>query len=330
MIPRYQILIFLISSLAGYALAGEFRLQTPIDCEIGEDNACYIQYYPDRDDGPGIRDFACGNLTYDGHKGTDFALRNLADMRAGVNVLAAADGVIQGMRDGMADQVLNIENEDQVQGRECGNGVVVDHGNGWVTQYCHLARGSVRAKTGDRVQTGDVLGQVGLSGRTQFPHVHISVRRNGQRSDPSATNPTAVCDPNVPVDTIWADPPVYQPGGLISAGFWAGIPEYTAIKAGEAAAKVLPMDSPALVIWGFAFGAQAGDVMRLTIIGPSGAQISQSSADIEKTQPQLFRAVGRRTQQASWFVPGVYTGRVELIRDGAVLSDIDTAVTVAR
>ncbi|MEM6311825.1 MAG: M23 family metallopeptidase [Pseudomonadota bacterium] len=322
--------ILLFISLASPMLAGEFRLQTPIDCDIGEDRHCYVQYYPDLDDGPDTRDFACGALTYNGHKGTDFALRSLADMRAGVDVLAAADGVVQGTRDGMPDQILTAENEDQVQGRDCGNGMVIDHGNGWVTQYCHLARGSVLVKTGDHVRSGEVLGQVGLSGRTQFPHLHISVRRNGQRSDPSAIDTTEVCEPSTTPDTIWADPPSYQPGGLISAGFWPGIPEYQAIKAGKAAAQNLPDDAPALVIWGFAFGAQAGDVMRLTIIGPNGAQISTSDAIIEKSQPQLFRATGRRTQHARWFIPGVYTGRVALIRDGKTLSDIDTAVTVTR
>ena len=45
-------------------------------------------------------------------------------------------------------------------------------------------------KVGDNVQVGDVLGKIGLSGRTQFPHVHVSVRHNGTCIDPFAPSGT--------------------------------------------------------------------------------------------------------------------------------------------
>jgi murein DD-endopeptidase MepM/ murein hydrolase activator NlpD len=61
---------------------------------------------------------------------------------------------------------------------------VIVHDQGWETQYCHLKHGSISVKVGDTVQVGDVLGKIGLSGRTQFPHVHVSVRHNGTRIDP--------------------------------------------------------------------------------------------------------------------------------------------------
>lgn len=64
----------------------------PIDCDIVSD--CHIQQYVDRDPGPGWRDFTCGGLAYDGHKGTDFALPSLARMTEGVDVLAAAPGTV--------------------------------------------------------------------------------------------------------------------------------------------------------------------------------------------------------------------------------------------
>ena len=43
-----------------------------------------------------IEDFQCGHKTYDGHQGTDFTLRNFAQMDTGVEVYAANDGVITG------------------------------------------------------------------------------------------------------------------------------------------------------------------------------------------------------------------------------------------
>ena len=59
--------------------------------------------YVDHDPGPGVRDYMCGGLTGDGHKGTDIAIRDLAAMAAGVEVRAAAAGVVDALRDGMAD-----------------------------------------------------------------------------------------------------------------------------------------------------------------------------------------------------------------------------------
>ena len=47
-------------------------LSLPVDCEPGVD--CWVLNYVDADAGPGRADFACGRMTYDGHKGTDIAL----------------------------------------------------------------------------------------------------------------------------------------------------------------------------------------------------------------------------------------------------------------
>ncbi|MEM7521208.1 MAG: M23 family peptidase, partial [Pseudomonadota bacterium] len=95
----------------------------PVDCTLGQD--CYIQQYMDRDEGPGVSDYRCRGLSYDGHKGTDFALPTLEAMHEGVNVLAAADGRVRGFRDGMADRLYSDETAAEIEGRECGNGVVL-------------------------------------------------------------------------------------------------------------------------------------------------------------------------------------------------------------
>ena len=89
--------------LAGRSPAdgAELRFSLPIECVPGENY--WILNYLDHQEGPGVRDFACGPRTYDGHRGTDIALRDRAAMRAGVTVLAAAAGRVIGARDGMAD-----------------------------------------------------------------------------------------------------------------------------------------------------------------------------------------------------------------------------------
>jgi murein DD-endopeptidase MepM/ murein hydrolase activator NlpD len=60
-----------------------------------------------------------------------------------------------------------------------------------------MKEGSVTVVTGEQVGRGDVLGQVGMSGRTQFPHVHISVRHSGAVVDPFAPDGDRDCGVDV-------------------------------------------------------------------------------------------------------------------------------------
>lgn len=309
-------------SLAAPAAAGDFMLGLPIACDPGED--CHIQQYVDADPGPGAQDYRCGPLSYDGHKGTDFALTDLSAMTAGVPVLAAAPGVVTALRDGMADGAYYQGDAQAVEGRECGNGVVIDHGDGWETQYCHMHRGTVRVAKGARVDQGDVLGAVGLSGKSEFPHLHLSVRHNGEVIDPFAPE-GARCGEAAEND-LWQETPLYEPGGLLSAGFAPGIPSYDAIKAGRAAVSALAPDAPALVLFGYAFGGQAGDVIRIVIDGPGGT-LTDQSAELEKDQAQLFRAAGKRQPQGGWPV-GRFSGSVSLLRDGEEIDRAEVGITI--
>jgi murein DD-endopeptidase MepM/ murein hydrolase activator NlpD len=63
-----------------------------------------------------------------------------------------------------------------------GNVVFVDHGQGLITNYCHLE--SIVVKEGDMVDIKTVLGTVGASGRVTGPHLHWSVSLNDTRVDP--------------------------------------------------------------------------------------------------------------------------------------------------
>ncbi len=111
----------------------------------------------------------------------------------GVDVIAAAAGKVAGIRDGIPDVRYGPDNADSVKGRECGKGVVLRHDDGWETQYCHLREGSVTVERGQQVMAGDILGEVGMSGRAQFPHVHLSVRRDGKVIDPFDPHGTITC-----------------------------------------------------------------------------------------------------------------------------------------
>ena len=116
------------------------------------------------------RDYRGGQLTYDGHLGTDFAVP------PGTVVRTAAAGVVR-----------SVQKEMQRGGLK----VVVDHGAGLITHSNHLARALVRP--GDRLGRGQPLGLSGMSsvdGVLFFPwlapHLHMNVLLDGEPVDPFA------------------------------------------------------------------------------------------------------------------------------------------------
>jgi murein DD-endopeptidase MepM/ murein hydrolase activator NlpD len=63
-----------------------------------------------------------------------------------------------------------------------GGTVVIDHGRGLLSLFAHLS--TIDARPGDTVDAGEVIGQVGATGRVTGPHLHWAVRANGARVDP--------------------------------------------------------------------------------------------------------------------------------------------------
>lgn len=95
------------------------------------------------------------------HPGLDFAAPQ------GTPIYATADGV-----------VTTAGNTNNGYGIH----VVIDHGYGYETLYGHMVR--AKAKVGQRVKRGDLIGYVGSTGKSTGPHCHYEVHKNGQKLDP--------------------------------------------------------------------------------------------------------------------------------------------------
>ncbi len=95
------------------------------------------------------------------HNGADYALP------AGTRVSASADGHVV-----LAEELFFA-----------GNAVFIDHGDGLITMYFHLA--DITVRPGQDVRKGEAIGTVGETGRVTGPHLHFGVRWHGARINPA-------------------------------------------------------------------------------------------------------------------------------------------------
>lgn len=296
-------------------------LQLPIDCRLGE--VCLVQNYADSDPAAGASaDPQCGPLTYDDHDGLDFRAP-AALARRGVNVLAPAAGVVAGVRDGEADGLYLREGRTALNGRDCGNGVRIDHGGGLATQLCHMRAGSLRVANGERVSAGQPLGLLGLSGMTEFPHVHMSLFRDGEKIDALTGAPLSglrCSAAGVAPGAHWSAAAradlAYRGTRIFALGFTGAAP------AQDARVEDLPANSArnaqALVFWTLVSGPRNRDILRVRLYGPDGALVAEGTRTQPRDQAQASVFAGRRTPPGGWSA-GQYRGVVEVIRAGSVV-----------
>lgn len=318
-----------MSAGPGTALEKSIIFGLPIRCTPGDN--CWVVNYVDTDPAKSATDYACGHKVYNKHKGTDFSLRDLSvmqngfqsqatksrDSRHGVPVVAAAEGVVLGIRNGVPD--INFRDRGGVmalKGRDCGNGVRIKHTGGWTTQYCHLRNGSVQVLKGQRIKAGQWLGFVGLSGRTEFPHLHFQVSLNKSIMDPFTGLPRgAGCGRSL--NSLWNESArtqlTYRPTNIYMGGFVKGNPSSKFAREGHYHNAKISQMSESINLWADIFGLRKGDNLIFEIFAPDGARILASKVVIQRTQIRKFFSARKRKTQDLWPL-GAYSGEIRLVR----------------
>lgn len=151
----------------------------------------------------------------------------------GKDVMAAADGVVVGAHEGLAESDGNLqqpnESKEAYQQRwqaqqdallekgyreMFGNYVVIRHEGGEFSIYEHLRAGSMKVKMGDAVKRGQVIGQLGYSGNSTSPHLHFHV---SDGPDPAYSRSIPVVFDNVYVEILGYKNVPLQSGWIVTA-----------------------------------------------------------------------------------------------------------------
>lgn len=318
---------WLIALGAFHSQAADLRFDVPVRCELGRD--CFIQNYFDQDPGPGWKDYACGHLSYDGHTGTDFRLRSRRQMEAGVAVVAAAAGRVVALRDGEPDVPLGERTTALRKDREAGNSVRIDHGGGWETQYSHLQRNSIQVRVGEHVEAGTPLGMIGLSGKTEFPHVDFSVRRDRRPVDPFS--PAAGLDCGDMKSALWStqakDQIRYRPSGVLNSGFADRILSRREIESDQSFAATLDDMAQAIVFHAEIFGIRKDDTEEVLVTDPHGRIVASRSDKAQRDMAVRRVYLGKRRGKAAW-PSGSYAAHYVLRRGEAVVAEISATLSI--
>jgi len=268
-------LLFSFFSNVGFSL----ELTFPLKCDVGSD--CYLQYYVDHDLGSNIKDYQCGKRSTPNQKGTSIRVADTNVMIKGFEVLAASAGKVVAIQNNIPDQVLTDEAKKNLQGQECGNNVVLDHGSGWQTRYCHMMRSSVIVTPGESVSSGQALGLLGLSGFTTYPHLEFFVIREDQFIDPFYPEEN-VGECGQTDNSLWENinSLPYHDSKVISSGFSDSVPALNQVVLGSHHPAFLSRSIKRLAFWIQVIGARKDDIHSIIIYNQHSQIIAESSNNV--------------------------------------------------
>jgi len=292
------------------------KLQFPMACTLGDD--CWIARYSDRKKGQGKADYMCGPRTQNGHKGTDIAITDYGQMRAGVPVLATLDGTVLRLRKGVKDTPVTKDNHEAIKKTGCGNAVILGHPDGYQTAYCHMKENSINIQVGDTVVAGQQIGSVGLSGLTEYPHLHFDVRKNGKRIDPFDGTLTGSSCGVGSENNLWEVLPPYETMSLMPLVFSDEL--LTRQSRWQVQPSQISKNAPALVLTGRAWNLREGDHWLFHIIRPDGVNATERSMTIDKNRQSNWYG-NKLPRPKGGFMTGTWKGKLMVLRqheDGTV------------
>jgi hypothetical protein len=166
------------------------------------------------------------------------------------------------------------------------------------------------------LKAGEVLGAIGFSGQTAFPHLHLTVRKGDTVLDPFTSQPTGTNACNIAAPkSLWAQPVAYNPTALLGAGFTTKTPNMEGVQKGKFNESILNKNAEFLIAWVNIMGTQPADVLRVRILSPDGSVFLAKEETFAAHKAVQFAFVGRKRQGGIW-PSGTYTGTLELIRAG--------------
>lgn len=291
-------LIMFIYLLTSTAIAESGKLLFPLGCELGK--SCWISSLPRHHLQDKQLDFRCGPITYESNDGTDIALKDIPQMEEGVSVIAPISGVVEFKRDGVSDISAKGTDRKQLEGIECGNEVVISN-NEMQIELCHLKNKSINVNVGDEVRAGDVIGELGLSGLTEYPHLHINVQ---DKSDTvvRVVDPFYGSQPDCGLHhkSLWSDPENMEKhattGVVYNYGFSFEKVTAEGVMSGEYL-RVQPELPEEFIAFVDIFSVNKGDKLTISILDSGNNIFTKREHEFGKYQAKYFLFVSKNLRR---------------------------------
>lgn len=287
----------------------------PLVCEPGK--TCFILSYPDLNAEIGVaQDYACGPGATDGDMFLRIGLTDAASVTLNALVLAAADGTVEDAVDQFGDRAAASKADVPTGTLNCGNGVVIDHGMGLQTAYCHMRKGSIAVKKGDRVIKGQAIGAVGQSGVATWPQLGFAIKKGGYMVDPitGQTQEEGCGFKERPVIALPDAFMSYQPVAIPTMGFSlkpvgrADMARGTALRYAS-----IGREERSINLWAMILNVHKGDEVEIRIRDPRGRTFHHQKITLDEDAERLPVNALRERGYVGWR-QGTYTGSVSVTR----------------
>jgi murein DD-endopeptidase MepM/ murein hydrolase activator NlpD len=262
------------------------------------------------------KDYTCGTITYDGHKGTDIAIGPFPFYKMDnnqVEVHAAAAGTIIAWHDGEFDRQCLGSGSNVLA-----NSIVVQHADGSCALYWHMKKNSLTPKVvGQTVAAGEYLGVVGSSGSSSGPHLHFEVwsgNTSATYNDPFS----GTCN-SLNASTWWVSQKPYTEPAIVKASVHTT--DYVAPACGttevsnESTSYTIPFQgagmSPGYAkFYIFIRNETPGDVASMKILNPGGTVYSAWTATSTTAYKFSYKAYSKLlpTAQGTYTFETTYNG----------------------